>query len=163
MELLESLDNFIKRTLAVVPGLWHKLAYMGGLRKDSGEYDQWGLSKRYGNEATKSALSAAHEQVFLDVLRKPVRNLLDEAEENAAEKEIPAEEYVEELWLSRKPMTPDEVGGVVHVQPGHASRVLGELATLREIIMQFDVFPLGIVNPEVLEVNFQTRGVYARG
>lgn len=111
MELLESLDNFIKRTLAVVPGLWHKLAYMGGLRKDSGEYDHWGLSKRYGNEATKSALSAAHEQVFLDVLRKPVGNLLDEAEENAAEKEIPAEEYVEELWLSRKPMTPDEVGG----------------------------------------------------
>lgn len=111
MELLESLDNFIKRTLAVVPGLWHKLAYMGGLRKDSGEYDHWGLSKRYGNEATKSALSAAHEQVFLDILRKPVRNLLDEAEENAAEKEIPAAEYVEELWISRKPMTPDEVGG----------------------------------------------------
>ena len=65
-------------------------------------------------------------------------------------------------WIYGIP-APDEVGGVVHVQPGHASRVLGELATLREIIMQFDVFPLGIVNPEVLEVNFQTRGVYARG
>lgn len=111
MELLESLDNFIKRTLAVVPGLWHKLAYMGGLRKESGEYDHWGLSKRYGNEATRSALGAAHEQVFLDVLRKPVRNLLHEAQENAAEKEIPPEEYVEELWISRKPMTPTELGG----------------------------------------------------
>jgi hypothetical protein len=111
MELLESLDNFIRRTLAVVPGLWHKLAYLGGLRKDTGDYDHWGLSKRYGNEATKSALSSAHEQVFLDVLRKPVATLLEEATENAAEKEIPATEYVEELWISRKPMIPDDLAG----------------------------------------------------
>src|SRR4051794_15488368 len=96
MELLESLDNFIKRTLSVVPGLWHKLAYLGGLRKDSGEYDHWGLSKRYGADATKSALGSAHEQVFLDVLRKPVDTLLSEVKENAAEKELLTEEYVEE-------------------------------------------------------------------
>jgi hypothetical protein len=111
MELLESLDNFIKRTLSVVPGLWHKLAYLGGLRKDSGEYDHWGLAKRYGNVATKTALSAAHEQVFIDVLRKPVATLLSEVQENATEKDLPQEEYVEELWISRKPMTPVELGG----------------------------------------------------
>jgi hypothetical protein len=111
MELIESLDNFIKRTLAVVPGLWHKLAYLGGLRKESGEYDHWGLSKRYGNEATKAALGTAHEQVFIDVLRKPVSTLLSEVKENAEEKELPPEEYVEELWISRKPMTPTELGG----------------------------------------------------
>jgi hypothetical protein len=111
MELLESLDNFIKRTLAVVPGLWHKLAYLGGLRKESGEYDHWGLSKRYGDEATKNALGSAHEQVFVEVLRKPMNKLLNEVRENAAEKEVPPEEYVEELWISRKPMTPDELGG----------------------------------------------------
>src|SRR5438270_15101 len=111
MELLESLDNFIKRTLAVVPGLWHKLAYLGGLRKESGDYDHWGLSKRYGNEATKNALVAAHEEVFLEVLRKPLGNLLNEAEENAGEKDLPPAEYVDELWLSRKPMTPAELGG----------------------------------------------------
>src|SRR3954466_2432917 len=110
MELLESLDNFIKRTLSVVPGLWHKLAYLGGLRKASGEYDHWGLSKRYGTVATETALSSAHQQVFLDVLRKPVNTLLSEVKENAAEKELPAEEYVEELWISRKPMTPVELG-----------------------------------------------------
>ena len=111
MELIESLDNFIKRTLAVVPGLWHKLAYLGGLRKESGEYDHWGLSKRYGADATKTALGAAHQQVFVDVLRKPVATLLTEVKENAEEKELPAEEYVEELWISRKPMTPQELGG----------------------------------------------------
>src|SRR3954471_11593018 len=98
MELLESLDNFIKRTLAVVPGLWHKLAYLGGLRKEGGQYDHWGLSKRYGNEATKNALGAAHEEVFIEVLRKPVKTLLDEVQENAAEKDVAAKEYVEELW-----------------------------------------------------------------
>jgi hypothetical protein len=114
MEILESLDNFIKRTLAVVPGLWHKLAYLGGLRKDCGEYDHWGLSKRYGNEATKTALGSAHEQVFLDVLRKPVGTLLEEATENAAEKEIPPGEYVQELWISRKPMIPDDLAGGSH-------------------------------------------------
>jgi hypothetical protein len=111
MELLESLDNFIKRTLAVVPGLWHKLAYLGGLRKDSGEYDHWGLSKRYGSQATKSALGSAHQQLFIDVLRKPVATLLEEVKENAAEKELPEAEYVEELWMSREPMTPNDLGG----------------------------------------------------
>ena len=111
MELLESLDNFIKRTLAVVPGLWHKLAYLGGLRKDSGEYDHWGLSKRYGKDATENALGAAHEHLFLDVLRKPVGQLFSEAEANAKEKEIPPGEYVEELWISRRPMTPSDLGG----------------------------------------------------
>ena len=111
MELFESLDNFIKRTLAVVPGLWHKLAYLGGLRKDSGDYDHWGLSKRYGTEATKTALGSAHEQVFINVLRKPVATLLKEVKENAAEKELPDEEYVEELWLSREPMTPNDLAG----------------------------------------------------
>lgn len=111
MELLESLDNFIKRTLAVVPGLWHKLAYLAGLRKQDGEYEHWGLSKRYGNEATRSALRSAHQQVFLEVLRKPVGSLLKKVNEDAQEKELPAEEYVEELWISRKPMTPDDLGG----------------------------------------------------
>src|SRR5204863_8806638 len=94
--------------------LWHKLAYLGGLRKDSGAYDHWGLSKRYGKDATENALGAAHEHVFLDVLRKPLAKLLSEAQENAAEKEIPPAEYVEELWISRKPMTPDDLGGGSH-------------------------------------------------
>lgn len=111
MELLDSLDNFLKRTLAAVPGLWHKLAYLGGLRKDSGDYDHWGLSKRYGADATKAALGSAHEQIFLDVLRKPVKRLLEEVKENAVEKELPEAEYVEELWISRDPMTPTDLGG----------------------------------------------------
>src|SRR5689334_19530806 len=111
MELLDLLDNFIRRTMAVVPGLWHKLAYLGGLRKESGDYSHWGLSKRYGNEATRKALSAVHEEVFLEVLRKPLNNLLVEVKENAAEKELPPVEYVEELWISRGPMTPAETGG----------------------------------------------------
>jgi hypothetical protein len=114
MALLDSLDNFIKRTMAVVPGLWHKLAYLGGLKKDSGDYDHWGLSKRYGNDATKKALSAVHEELFLEVLRKPVNKLLVEVTENAAEKELPPAEYVEELWISRGPMTPVEAAGGSH-------------------------------------------------
>lgn len=132
MELLESLDNFIKRTLAVVPGLWHKLAYLGGLRKDSGEYDHWGLSKRYGREATESALETAHEQVFLDVLRKPVGKLFSEAQENAAEKEIPPAEYVEELWISRKPMTPEDLGGGSHLHFEITLKTLQSLAKVKK-------------------------------
>jgi hypothetical protein len=37
--------------------------------------------------------------------------LFSEAKENAAEKDIPPAEYVEELWISRKPMLPDDFGG----------------------------------------------------
>ena len=66
MSVVDSLDNFVKKTLAVVPGIWHKLAYLAALRKDSGEYEHWGLSKRYGNEATRSALGAAHSEVSVN-------------------------------------------------------------------------------------------------
>ncbi|MCU1286604.1 MAG: hypothetical protein JWO13_2954 [Acidobacteriales bacterium] len=111
MNFSETLENFVKKTLSVVPGMWHKLAYLAALRKESGEYEHWGLSKRYGKEATGSALSSAHSGVFVDVLRKPVATLLEEVKENAAEQQLPEKEYVEELWLSRKPMIPSDLGG----------------------------------------------------
>jgi hypothetical protein len=111
MSVADSLEIFVKKTLAVVPGLWHKLAYLAALRKDSGEYEHWGLSKRYGHEATRSALGSAHSGVFIDLLRKPVSTLLEEVKENAAEKNLPEKEYVEELWLSRQPMTPAQLAG----------------------------------------------------
>jgi hypothetical protein len=111
MSVADSLEVFVKKTLAVVPGIWHKLAYLAALRKDSGEYEHWGLSKRYGNEATRSALGSAHSGVFIDLLRKPVSTLLEEVKENAAEKNLPEKEYIEELWISRQPMTPTQLAG----------------------------------------------------
>jgi hypothetical protein len=111
MSFSETLENFVRKTLAVVPGVWHKLAYLAALRKDTGEYEHWGLSKRYGSEATRAALGSAHAGVFVDVLRKPVATLLEEVKENAAEQQLPEKEYVEELWLSRKPMIPHDLNG----------------------------------------------------
>ncbi|MCU1309534.1 MAG: hypothetical protein JWO20_659 [Candidatus Angelobacter sp.] len=128
MDVVESLDNFVKRTLAVVPGIWHKLAYLAALRKDSGEYEHWGLSKRYGKEATRSALGAAHSEVFVDVLRKPVATLMEEVTENAVEQNLPEEEYVEELWLSRRPMLPSHLAG------GSQKHFELTLKTLRSLI-----------------------------
>jgi hypothetical protein len=128
MNVADSLENFVRRTLGVVPGLWHKLAYLASLRKDSGEYEHWGLSKRYGNEATRSALGSAHSGVFIDVLRKPVSTLLDEVKENAAEQNLPEKEYVEELWLSRKPMIPTHLAG------GSQKHFELTLKTLRSLI-----------------------------
>lgn len=69
---------------------------------------------------------------------------------------------IKRWWIYGIP-APDEVGGVVHLHPHHAGRVLGELSSLQEVILHYEVFPLGILNPEVLEVNFRTEGVYAGG
>jgi hypothetical protein len=64
---------------------------------------------------------------------------------------------IKRWWIYGIP-GPDEVGGVVHVQPQHAGKVLTELAALRDIMVRFEVFPLGIINPEGLEVSFRTEG-----
>lgn len=129
MNVVESLEVFVRRTLSVVPGLWHKLAYLAALRKeDSGEYEHWGLSKRYGKDATRSALGSAHSNVFIDVLRKPISTLLDEVKENAAEQNLDEKEYVEELWLSRQPMVPSKLAG------GSQKHFELTLKTLRSLI-----------------------------
>jgi hypothetical protein len=71
------LEDFVVRTLGALPGPLSRLAYIGGLRRN-GHYEHWGLSRAYGDTVAGAAMSEAHSQVWLEVLRTPLPKLAGE-------------------------------------------------------------------------------------
>ena len=80
MVLLSALEDFVVRTLGALSGPLSQLAYIGRLRSSNGEYEHWGLARAYGDRAAVSAISDAHTQVWLQVLRTPLHKLSTEAQ-----------------------------------------------------------------------------------
>ncbi|HUS19814.1 MAG TPA: hypothetical protein VMZ25_09205 [Terriglobales bacterium] len=111
MGIKTPLEDFVKNTLAALPGYWQKLVYFGELRKDTASYDHWGMRRRYGTEASKTAMSAAHTDVFLRILRTPLRTLLADLRSSAAPQNRTQEEYMEKLQEIRDDILPQDEGG----------------------------------------------------
>jgi hypothetical protein len=105
MILLSPLEDFVLKTLATLSGSCSKLAYIGSLRKND-HYEHWGLTRTYGAPAAGAAISEAHTQVWLEVLRTPLRKL---AEEPACV--ITAEEELKREAEGRAALTPANPGG----------------------------------------------------
>ena|SRR5437763_6931172 len=114
MSIRTPLEDFVKTTMAAVPGYWHKLVYLANLRSSSQTYDHWGMARRYGFAASHAAISAAHSDLFVEVLRTPIKTLVEDASA-AIEPVQSAEErqglLLQELWESRGRMLPTDLGG----------------------------------------------------
>lgn len=78
MTLASAYDDFRLRTLEALPGLWARLRYLAGLRAQDGGYQHWGMRRTFGDEAAQKAVAAAHSDVFLQLLRTPLRQLARE-------------------------------------------------------------------------------------
>src|SRR3954469_11148666 len=93
-------EDFLRLTLQAVSGYWQKMLYLTSLRREgkSSEYEHWGLARRYGKQASSDAVKAAHSDVFLGVLRSPLRTLEEDAKQAATPLNVPAADYVEDLW-----------------------------------------------------------------
>jgi hypothetical protein len=115
MTLLAIQDDFVLRTLASVPGIWGKLDYVSALR-EKGEYVHWGLARVYGEEATQLALREVHRELFLEVLRTPLRQLVADVVPSAAGKQLEPRKFLESLIDKATLLVPPETGGgsVVH-------------------------------------------------
>jgi hypothetical protein len=111
MGIRTPLEDFVKTTLASVPGFWQKLLYFGELRKGGTDYDHWGMKQRYGNRASGDAMGAAHTDVFLRMLRTPINTLLYELRASAEPQKQTEEEYVAQLDGCRDEMLPADEGG----------------------------------------------------
>jgi hypothetical protein len=62
-------QDFTLNTLAEIPGLFARLAYIASLRDlSSGRYEHAGLAALYPEEALQQALELCHEQVFERIL-----------------------------------------------------------------------------------------------
>jgi hypothetical protein len=103
MTLLSAYEDFVRRTLASLPGLLARLVYMGSLRDDAGDYCHWGLSRTFGPGSALEALAQAHTEAWLEVLRTPIPALFAEAQES---------EMGSEAWRGqREKLTPPDAGG----------------------------------------------------
>ena len=82
MTLKSVKEDLQLRTLRAVSGVLGKLEYFTSLRREDGSYSHWGLSRVYGEEAAQRALAEAHKNNVCQILRTPLRNLLEDAQES---------------------------------------------------------------------------------
>lgn len=79
MTISSAYDDFCARTLAALAGVWQRLRYLAELRAPGGRYRHWGMARTFGDDATQRALAQAHTELFLEVLRMPLRRLAAES------------------------------------------------------------------------------------
>jgi hypothetical protein len=79
---LSPFDDFKKRTLAAIDGVWAKLVYVTKLRAKNGRYEHWGHNRTYGEMNSQAALGQAHSELYLQVLRTPLRDLINDLGSN---------------------------------------------------------------------------------
>src|SRR5258708_4208153 len=102
MPLHSAFEDLKGTTLRKISGLLRKLDYLSQLRNKDGRYSHWGLSRVYGEAAAHEALSKAHKDATAEVLRTPLRKMVQDAELCGEVKGGPAESYMKEL-LEREP------------------------------------------------------------
>jgi hypothetical protein len=127
MSIKTPLEDFVKTTLGAVPGYWHKLVYLANLRSSPETYDHWGMARRYGLAASHSAISAAHCDLFMQVLRTPIQGLLEDAGDSSSFGSHEAD-FFDDLWERRERMLPTDLGG------GSAKHFEVTLLTVRKLI-----------------------------
>ncbi len=125
--ILSPAEDFSGRTLAAVPGTLGKLEYLSGLRSDGGTYSHWGLTRSYGEAAANQAVAGAHADIFIELLRKPLSQLVAEVERQAAERGMSAAEYTAALLELGERAIPQSLRGGSR---RHFSSVLRSLSAL---------------------------------
>jgi len=102
MPLRSALEDLKGTTLRKVSGLLRKLDYPSQLRTKDGKYSHWGMSRVHGEAAANEAFLKAHESAAAEVLRTPLRKMVQDAEVSSQDKDVLAETYTREL-LERAP------------------------------------------------------------
>ena len=131
MSVKTPLEDFVKTTIAAVPGYWYKLVYIADLRSSSSKtYDHWGMARRYGLTASHAAISAAHSDLFVEVLRTPIRKLVEDVQVTDVPDQSGEGHFLDGLWDSRSRMLPTDLGG------GSAKHFEVTLLTVRRLIQR---------------------------
>src|SRR5690349_8783335 len=73
---LSACEDFMLRTISLLRGVWSKLNYIRELRGPDGSYEHWGLAQIYGVEAANAMISEVHSELYLELLRTSIPELL---------------------------------------------------------------------------------------
>jgi len=106
---LSPFEDFQVRTLSALSGFWAKLLYMAELRSEDGKYHHWGHSRVHGESRSQIALSKAHSELYIKLLRRPIRELVEEIE--TANYGSDPTEILRKIAVSKKRMIPENVEG----------------------------------------------------
>jgi len=109
--LFSTKDDFLRTTLDKVPGMLGKLSYVSELRESDGRYFHWGLIRIYGEEAAQRALAEVHRALFLQVLRTPVNQLVDDTIHSGAAERGKARAFLKALSRQAQSLIPPDLAG----------------------------------------------------
>src|SRR5579864_4349474 len=73
---LSAFEDFKRRTLSAIAGVWERFIYVAELRSQDGQYEHWGHRRVHGDVNSHSALARIHSELYLQVLRTPVRDMI---------------------------------------------------------------------------------------
>lgn len=109
--LTSPFDDFTQHTLSAVPGSLGKLQYVVGLRQGNGEYFHWGMARSYGETGASLAIARAHTDLFLEILRTPVRDLWEEVRTLSLDQQTELREFMLHLRSRGDSLIPAELQG----------------------------------------------------
>lgn len=106
---LSPFEDFQARTLSALSGLWARLLYMAELRSDDGKYHHWGHRRVHGESPSQIALSKAHSELYIALLRTPIRDLVEEIEMTSDGSD--PRELVRKIADCKQQLVPENVEG----------------------------------------------------
>jgi hypothetical protein len=118
---LSAFEDFVKRTLSDLHGVWSKLNYIRELRESDGRYKHWGLARTYGEDVTNEMIADVHSEIYLQILRSPLPELFEQLEMSAEDADCSASQLAEQLLKQKQRVTPVDMRGGA---PEHMRSVL---------------------------------------
>ena len=131
MPLHSALEDLRDTTLRKVTGLLAKLDYLARLRGGDGKYSHWGLSRVHGEAAAQEALAEAHRSTTTEILRTPLRRIVQDAENSGEAQNVAPERYAKELQERGEELLPSRAGAGSGRHLNSVLRVLSHLVKPR--------------------------------
>lgn len=129
MTLSNPISDFSRNTLGGLRTAWAKLAYLAGLREESGHYHHWGMEQKYGRESAWEAIRAVHRQVATELLRQPTAEVWEELTAELVQPALPDVDYDRLLQDGKQllpagstPAAEEHFNLLVHVMQAFRSR-----------------------------------------
>jgi len=83
--MIVSVTYRMQRSLTALKSHFERLKYLA-LLSAKGHYEHWGMTRRYGKDATNQGLLEVHRQVFSETLLTPLEGLDEEERPQAGTK-----------------------------------------------------------------------------
>ena len=132
MTLKSVKEDLQLRTLRAVSGVLGKLEYFASLRQEDGSYSHWGLSRVYGEEAAQRALAEAHKNNVSQVLRTPLRKLLEDVQESGGQNAEERARFLQQLQHREPESVPKDPSAGSRRHLSSVLHALSALAKTRE-------------------------------